>query len=177
VRSAHRDPALKSDRYCAYLETLVFQGDLISVVPKRHHKKSEQRIHGINQKPTLTIPLRFSFRATMPTGFSAGRVATLTITFVEKIYDEKKTQNTSYTSNPMSKSVDTFKLGSLTNAMNATQSAIPIASIKSQCPVRTQMHTTVTDNVKLNISAAVNRPHTPKDIRFPSVQRIIFTIY
>lgn len=42
-----------------------------------------------------TIPLRLSFRATIPTGFSAGRVATLTITFVLKMYDEKKTQKTS----------------------------------------------------------------------------------
>jgi len=46
---------------------------------------------------------------------------------VLKIYDEKNTQKTSYIKRPVSKRVDTFKLGSRTNAINATQSPIPIA--------------------------------------------------
>lgn len=55
---------------------------------------------------------------------------TLTITLVLKIYDEKKTQNTSYMSRPVSRSVDTFKLGSLTKAIRATQRPMPIAAGK-----------------------------------------------
>lgn len=100
---------------------------------------------------SFITPPRFNFLATIDTGFSADLVATLTITFVLlgriynyenvilrlvvthlKIYDEKNTQKTSYMRRPMSKSVDTFKLGKRTNAMNATHSAIPIASMSSQ---------------------------------------------
>lgn len=40
--------------------------------------------------------------------------------------------------------------------------------MSSQCPVSTQMHTMETANVKLNNSAAVNRPQNPNDIRLPS---------
>lgn len=46
---------------------------------------------------------------------------------------------------------------------------LTIASINSQCPVSTQMHTTVIAIVKLSNSAAVKRPQQPKDIRWPSV--------
>lgn len=72
-------------------------------------------------------------------------------------------------SSPVSKSVETFRLGRRTKAIKATHSAIPIASINNQWPVNTQMHTTVMDIVKLSSSAAVNRPQQPSDIRFPSV--------
>ena len=46
------------------------------------------------------------------------------------MYEEKKTQNTSYISNPVSSKVETFKLGSRTNAINATHNPIPIAENK-----------------------------------------------
>lgn len=75
---------------------------------------------------SFTMP-KFSLRATIPTGFSAGRVATFTITFVLNMYDEKNTQNTSYNKSPVSNRVETFKLGNRTKAMNATHSPIPIA--------------------------------------------------
>lgn len=52
---------------------------------------------------------------------------TLTITLVLNMYDEKNTQNTSYIKRPVNKRVDTFRLGSLIKAINATQSPIPIA--------------------------------------------------
>lgn len=84
------------------------------------------------------------------------------------MYDEKKTQKTSYMRSPIRRSVETFRLGSRTNAINATHKAIPIKSMSTQLPVNTQMHTTVIDNVKLNSSAVVNRPQNPSDIRFPS---------
>ena len=38
---------------------------------------------------------KWNFFAMTPTGLSAGRVATFTITLALKMYDEKKTQNTS----------------------------------------------------------------------------------
>lgn len=65
--------------------------------------------------------------ATTPTGFSAGLVATLTITLVLNMYDEKNTQKTSYINKPESRSVDTLRLGTRIKAMNATQRAIAIA--------------------------------------------------
>lgn len=54
------------------------------------------------------------------------------MTLALKRYDEKKTQNTSYRSRPVSSSVDTFKLGRRTNAINATQSPIPMANNKEK---------------------------------------------
>lgn len=45
--------------------------------------------------------------------------------------------------------------------------------MSSQWPVNTHMQTIVTDNVKLNNSAGVNRPQIPNDIRFPSVHGLI----
>lgn len=75
----------------------------------------------------------------------------------------------------MSNKVETFRLGSRTNAMKATHSAIPMKSMSTQLPVNTQMHTTVTESVKLNNSAVVNLPQIPSDIRLLSVQgRIIY---
>lgn len=43
-----------------------------------------------------------------------------------------------------------------------------VPSMRSQCPVSTQMHTIETANEKLNSSAAVKRPQNPNDIRLPS---------
>lgn len=43
------------------------------------------------------------------------------------MYDEKKTQNTSYISKPVNNRVDTFNDGNRTKAMKATQRPIPIA--------------------------------------------------
>lgn len=43
------------------------------------------------------------------------------------MYDEKNTQNTSYSSSPVSSNVDTFRLGKRTKAMNATHNPIPMA--------------------------------------------------
>lgn len=76
-----------------------------------------------------TMPFKCNFFAITPTGLSAGLVATLTITFELKMYEEKKTQKTSYINKPVKRSVETFKLGSLTKAINATQRPIPIAVI------------------------------------------------
>ncbi len=76
---------------------------------------------------------------------------------------------------PIRSKVETFKLGSRTNAINATHKAIPMKSMRTQLPVNTQMHTTVTDSIKLNNSAAVNLPQNPKEILLPSVQgRIMY---
>lgn len=50
-----------------------------------------------------------------------------------------------------------------------------LPSIRSQCPVRTQIQTIETESVKLNSSAAVKRPQNPNEMRLPSVQgRIIY---
>lgn len=76
-------------------------------------------------------------------------------------------------SNPVNNIVDTFRLGNRMNAMNATHSPIPIASIRSQCPVSTQMHTILTLNENESNSAPVNLPHTPKDILLPSEHGLI----
>lgn len=80
----------------------------------------------------LTILLRCSFLATIPTGLSAGLVATRTITFELKIYDEKNTQKTSYINKPVSRRVETLRLGKRTRAMKATQRPIPIAFLRSK---------------------------------------------
>lgn len=64
--------------------------------------------------------------------------------------------------------MDTLRLGSRTNAINATHRPIPIASISSQCPVKTQMHTILTLSENESNSAPVNLPQTPKDILLPS---------
>lgn len=50
---------------------------------------------------------------------------------------------------------------------------INVPSMRSQCPVSTQMHTIDTANEKLNSSAAVKRPQNPSDIRFPSEQGLM----
>lgn len=113
---------------------------------------------------SLIKPDKWSFLANKPTGFSAGLVATFTITFALKMYEEKNTQKTSYTSSPTSSRVETLRLGSRTRAINATHSPIPRASMRSQCPVSTHIHTIIKDRKKDKISAAVNRPHTPNDI-------------
>lgn len=76
-------------------------------------------------------------------------------------------------SNPVSSRVDTFRLGNRTNAMNATHSPIPIASIRSQWPVSTQMQTMLTLSENDNNSAPVNLPHTPNDILLPSEHGLI----
>lgn len=109
------------------------------------------------------------------------------MTLALNIYEEKKTQNTSYIRRPVKRSVDTFKLGNLTNAMNATHKPMPIAakdilssitkldynnrqhvfklpSISIQCPVKTQIHTIKTANEKDINSAPVNLPQTPNEI-------------
>ena len=109
-------------------------------------------------------PPRWSFLAMAPTGLSAGLVATLTITLALNTYCEKNTQKTSYKSNPDKSSVDTLRLGNLTNAMNATHRPIPMASISSQWPVIIQMNTTNIDMEKLSNSAEVNLPQKPNDI-------------
>ena len=46
----------------------------------------------------------------------------------------------------------------------------PLPSMRSQCPVSTQMHTIINERKKDKISAAVNRPHTPNDILQPEKQ-------
>lgn len=71
-------------------------------------------------------------------------------------------------SKPVRSNVETFNDGNLTNAINATQSPIPIASIRSQWPVKTQIHTMNMESENDRSSAPVNRPHTPNDILFPS---------
>lgn len=76
-------------------------------------------------------------------------------------------------SSPVSKSVDTFRLGSRTNAMKATHKPIPIASMSNQCPVNTQIHTMLTLSENDNNSALVNLPQTPNDILFPSEHGLI----
>lgn len=76
-------------------------------------------------------------------------------------------------SNPVSRRVDTFKLGSRTNAINATHKPMPIASISSQWPVSTQIQTIVKLSVKLKSSAAVKRPQKPNDMRLLSVHGLI----
>lgn len=48
--------------------------------------------------------------------------------------------------------------------MKATQSPMPMASIKSQCPVRTHTQTMETESEKETISATVKRPQTPNEI-------------
>lgn len=48
------------------------------------------------------------------------------------MYDEKKTQKTSYKRSPVSSKVETFRLGRRTNAMNATHNPIPIAGTNIQ---------------------------------------------
>lgn len=65
---------------------------------------------------------------------------------------------------PVSSNVETLSDGNRTNAIKATQSPIPIASIKSQCPVSTHTQTIASDNANEASSAAVNRPQTPKEI-------------
>ncbi len=87
-------------------------------------------------------PPKWSLRAMAPTGLSAGRVATLTMTLALKTYCEKKTQKTSYKSNPDSRRVDTLRLGRRTNAMKATQRPMPIASINSQWPKKYRLNVT-----------------------------------
>lgn len=67
-------------------------------------------------------------------------------------------------SKPVNNNVDTFRLGKRTNAMNATQRPIPIASISNQWPVKTQIQTIVTDNENETSSAGVKRPHIPNEI-------------
>lgn len=119
---------------------------------------------------SLIKPDKWSFLANKPTGFSAGLVATFTITFALKMYEEKNTQNTSYTSSPTNSRVETFRLGSRTRAINATHNPIPRASMRSQCPVSTHIHTSIKDRKNDKISAAVNRPHTPNDIFWPVEQ-------
>ena len=52
--------------------------------------------------------------------------------------------------------------------MNATQSPIPMKSMRAQCPVRTQTHTTHTEIPTERISASVNLPQRPREI-FPLV--------
>lgn len=48
--------------------------------------------------------------------------------------------------------------------MNATHNPMPIASIRSQWPVRTHMHTIETDSENETSSAGEKRPHTHNDI-------------
>lgn len=97
----------------------------------------------------------------------------LTITLELKIYEEKKTQKTSYISRPVRSSVETLRLGSLTKAINATQRPIPMASIRSQCPVSIQMQTIVALKENETNSATVKRPHTPNDILQQSITIIM----
>ena len=61
-----------------------------------------------------------------------------------------------------------MRLGSLTNAMKATQRPIPMKSMRAQCPVNTQMQTTQMEIPTERISAKVNLPQRPRDI-FPLV--------
>lgn len=67
-------------------------------------------------------------------------------------------------SKPVNNKVDTFRLGSRTNAIKATHRPIPIASINNQWPVNTQIQTIVTDNENETSSAGVNRPQMPNEI-------------
>ena len=60
--------------------------------------------------------------------------------------------------------METFRLGNLTKAMNATQRPIPMKSMRAQCPVSTQTQTTQMEIATERISASVNLPHTPSDI-------------
>jgi len=62
------------------------------------------------------------------------------------------------------RSVDTLRLGSRTKAMKATHKPIPMASMRSQCPVRIHMQTIVTESENDTNSATVKRPHIPNDI-------------
>lgn len=64
-----------------------------------------------------------------------------------------------------------MRLGKRTNAMNATQSPMPIASINNQWPVNTQIQTIVTDNENETSSAGVKRPQIPNEILMDTKKR------
>lgn len=134
-------PTLKSDLNSVSLEKPICLEEIIWVLLSQYHQdgvflqQCRQGFLLVELQPTKHFKKSLQYNSMLEKNTKAVDIMqitshTLTITLVLKIYDEKKTQNTSYMSRPVSRSVDTFKLGSLTKAIRATQRPMPIAAGK-----------------------------------------------